>query len=305
MKKIYLTTLILLAIVCFAPHTTKAAVVYLESSRSTAAVGDTIIVTAKINAEGTTINTVEGDIAAKSGGTSVAVDEFSLANSAFGLWPRTPSLSKDGQVVSFVGGVPGGFNIEGATLFKIVYKVQKEGEAVIAPQNIIAFANDGKGTKVPVTMKGLTLKVAAAKEGVAAVDDWRTIVSQDTAAPEDFIIVLGQENSLFNGKKFAFFSALDNQSGISYYEVSENGAAPIRTGSTYVLQTQTGNVKLVVTAYDKAGNKKEAKYSGPVEPRPGNFWTWLIATVIIVVVVAVILRKKTKKTPVANGPLQL
>ncbi len=304
MKKIHLTILTLLAIVCFVPHTTKAAVVYLESSRSTVSVGDTVIITAKISAEGTTINTVEGEIALKSGGTSVAVDEFSLANSAFGLWPRTPSLSKDGQIVSFVGGVPGGFNIEGATLFKIIYKVQKEGEAVIAPQNIIAFANDGKGTKVPVTMKGLTLKVTVAKEGVAAVDDWRTVVSQDTATPEDFIIVLGQENSLFNGKKFAFFSALDNQSGISYYEVSENGAAPIRTGSTYVLQTQTGNVKLVVTAFDKAGNKKEAKYSGPVEPRPSNFWGWIIAA-LIVVVIAIVLYKRTKKTPITNGPLQL
>ncbi len=102
-----------------------AATVYLESSRSTISVGDTVIVNVKINAEGTTINTVDGSVALKAGGNNIVAEEFSLANSAFGLWPRTPSLSKDGQIISFVGGVPGGFNIEGASLFKIIFMAIK------------------------------------------------------------------------------------------------------------------------------------------------------------------------------------
>ncbi|MEY2664636.1 MAG: hypothetical protein RIT04_444 [Candidatus Parcubacteria bacterium] len=291
--------LILAAILVLAPASAKAATVYLEATRSAVSVGDTTIIAVKINAEGKEINTVDGEIVLKSTTGSGAVEEFSLANSAFGLWPRTPSLSQDGRTISFVGGVPGGFSIEGATLFNIVVDATKEGALTIAPQNISVYANDGKGNKLPVQLKGITINVGAKKAGIPVQNDWAGAVSRDTAAPEDFIIVPGQDNTLFEGKKFVYFSSVDNQTGIDHYDVSENGRAVVRSGSTYVLQDQKGPVSLNVVAYDKAGNKKVATYTEGSQPIA---WVPVIIIVLVGVVVWFVLKKLFKRNKVNASP---
>jgi hypothetical protein len=245
-------------LVSMLPSRAHAASVYLESSRDTISVGDTAIITVKVNADGAILNTIDGNISLTNSPGSLTIKEFSLANSSFGLWPRTPSLSEAGHDVAFVGGVPGGFSIEGATLFNIIVEGKTAGAVTISPKDISAFANDGKGTKVSAALQGVTVTVVPKKAGEAVQNDWMAIVSGDTTPPSDFIIVFGQDESLFSGKKFAFFSAVDNQSGIDHYEVSENGAPAVRSGSTYVLQDQDGETSLSVIAYDKAGNKKSA-----------------------------------------------
>lgn len=292
MKKFIITIAVLLAL----PAVTNASTVYVESSKSTISVGDTAIITVKVNAEGAVLNTVEGEVSVKSTtGGGVVVQEFSLANSSFGLWPRTPSLSKDGNLISFVGGVPGGFSIEGATLFKIIVEAKKEGTITIAPQNMVTYANDGKGTKVPVKQMPISIKIDASKQGVPASNEWNDIIASDVISPEDFIVVIGQDNTLFDGKKFAFFSSLDNQSGISHYEVSEDGAPVVRSGSTYVLKNQSDSVKLTVTAYDKANNKKTANY--PVSESWFGSVSWLsvIVVVLLIVVIRFIIKKILRK----------
>jgi hypothetical protein len=197
--------------------------------------------------------------------------------------------------------VPGGFNIEGATLFKIIFQAKKEGSVTIAPQGVLVHANDGLGTTLPVQLKSLVITVGAKK--AATTDDWGAVVARDTTAPEDFIIVLGQDKALFSGSKFAYFSAVDNQSGISYYEVSENGAPAVRSGSTYVLQNQNEDVTLSVTAVDKAGNKKVSNYSMAATPNSvSNNINWVavgIAVVLLVIVIMVIKKKKNSKN---NAP---
>lgn len=290
--QIALVALFLLFLSVVVPASASAATVYLEASRNTVSVGDTAIVTVKINADGAVLNTVDGEVVLRGSGAggNLVVQEFSLANSSFGLWPRTPSLSTDGRRIAFVGGVPGGFSIEGATLFKIIVDAKKEGVMTISPENISVFANDGKGTKVPVNVKGVSINVVARKDGIAVNNEWQGLVSADTKAPEDFLIVLGQDPTLFQGKKFAFFSALDNQSGIDYYSVSEDGAPEVRSGSMYVLRNQSDDAKLVVVAHDKAGNKKTAKYptSRPI--------SWLsILVVVLIAVIAKIVYKRWRK----------
>lgn len=291
MKK-YINIKYLLVVIAFSalPASASAATVYLEASRSTVAVGDTAIIAVKVNADGAVLNTVDGEVSLKSTAGNLTVQEFSLANSAFGLWPRTPSLSKDGKTISFVGGVPGGFSIEGATLFKIVVDAKKEGTITISPQNISVFANDGNGTKVPATIKDIVINVIPAKQGNAIQNDWSSIVSADRIAPNNFIIVLGQDNNVFSGKKFAFFSAVDNQSGIDHYDVSEDGLPAVRSGSTYVLQNQSDNIKLNVIAYDKAGNTKSASY--PASSASSSIsWPFIIVVVILGIIARFIYKK--------------
>jgi hypothetical protein len=252
-------------------------------------VGDTAIITLKVDANAAVLNAIQGDITFSPAG-DVAVDEFSLAGSAFGLWPRTPSLSQAGDSVSFTGGVPGGFSIEGATVFKIIVQAKKAGSITISPQHISVFANDGKGTIIPAQVKNLVIKVLPSKAGAAGINDWSAIVSKDTTPPEPFIVVLGQDPSVFSGKKFAFFSALDNQSGIDHYDVSENAAPAVRSGSTYVFQNQSGDITLNVVAYDKAGNKTSTTYSTTLTGETIN-WKPVLITVLILVIIYFIFKK--------------
>lgn len=297
-RKICPLLVVLFAIVLISPATSFAANIYVEATRTSVSVGDTIVVAVKINADGAVINTVDGEVAIKSNYGKIKVQEFSLANSAFGLWPRTPSLSTDGNVISFVGGVPGGFSIEGATLFNIVVEATKEGKITLTPRNISAYLNDGKGTKAPVTVKDITIDVSAKKAETVSQNDWSSLISKDIVPPEKFIIVLGKDEKMFEGKTFAFFSAVDNQSGVSYYEVSENGQPAVRSGSTYVLKDQQGEVTLSVIAYDKAGNKRVAVYNqGSL--LSGVSWGWVLIIVLAVYIVVKIF-KKYRNTNKAN-----
>jgi len=295
MKKNILKFLVLFFIVNFVPSLASAASIYFETARNTVSVGDIFIVSAKIDTNKTNINSVEGDIVLESNNNTVVVNDFSLAKSIFSLWPRTPSLSEDGNTISFVGGVPGGFDLDKAILFNIVLQADREGSLKISPRDIAVFANDGSGTRVPVTIGSLDIKISPKNEGVASSNEWTSLVTSDKTNPEDFDIVIGKDNSLFDGKRFAFFTAVDNQSGISYYEVSENGSTAVRSGSMYVLQNQDDKVspKLTVTAYDKAGNKTVSIYKNPGVTIFGFSLNFII--ILVGVIVAWFLFKKIKR----------
>jgi len=285
MKKFLKIRSVTLAVLLgLAPVCAFAATVSLESSRTDISVGDTVVVTANMDADGASINTVEGNIALSSGDGRLAAREFSLTGSALGLWPRTPSLSSDGLSVSFVGGEPGGFNVSGATMFKMILQAEKEGSVTLTPQDITAYANDGKGTKLPAQTKDLVINIGPAKAGSAPINDWNSLVAEDATPPNDFTVTLGRDNSMFGGREFAFWNAADDQSGISYYEVSEDGAPVVRSGNTYVLNDQSGSVNLVVTAYDKAGNKRVETYPPSAAASAGVLWIARILVVLIAIV---------------------
>ncbi|MFA6514777.1 MAG: hypothetical protein WCT42_00740 [Candidatus Paceibacterota bacterium] len=264
MKKYVFKLMVLFLVIGFVPSFANAANIYFETTKNTVSVGDIFIVSAKIDSKGTEVNSVEGDFVLDLNNSNIVVNDFSLAKSIFSLWPRTPSLSKDGNTISFVGGVPGGFDLDKAILFNIILQADKEGDIKISPKNIAVFANDGKGTRLPIEVSSLDIKVLPKNESVAPNNEWSTLVTGDKTNPEDFDIVVGKDSTLFEGRRFAFFTAVDNQSGISYYEVSENDNPAIRSGSMYVLENQgEDDINLKVTAYDKAGNKTDSVYKKP------------------------------------------
>jgi hypothetical protein len=286
--------LVLLFIIGFVPGIASAANVYLETSRDTVSVGDTFIISAKVDAEETSINSVEGDIMLGTN-NNLTVNDFSLAKSIFSLWPRTPSLSSDGNTISFTGGVPGGFKLDKAILFNIVVEANKEGTITISPKNIVVFANDGAATKVSTDVSSLTINILPKNEAISPTNEWISLVTADKQNPEQFSIAIGEDASLFEGKRFAFFTAVDNQSGISYYEVSENGGPAVRSGSMYVLQNQDENVTpvLEVTAYDKAGNKTTSVYKESGITIFGFSLKFILT--LIAIVIAFVLFKKVRK----------
>ena len=291
MKNIKIIILSLLAILVLFPRA-YGATVSLESSRDKVAVGDTVIITLKISAEGQVINTIDGNISIDTSKGKGLVKEFSLANSVFGMWPRTASLSPDGKTISFVGGVPGGMSIENATVFNFAFQADKEGVVNFGLKDILVFLNDNKGTTANVKTKNLSLNVVSKSESMSK-NDWVDKVSNDKIPPEKFIIILGQDKKVYDGKIFAFFSAVDNQSGIDHYEVMENGSKPIRTGSVYVLSDQSDRVKLKVLAFDKAGNSTASYYPNYTKPVA---WGWVIVIVLgVYIIVKVYKNRKNKR----------
>jgi hypothetical protein len=218
---------------------------------------DVFIIEVSVDTEGQKINAIEGDIFLGDTTGNFEIRDVTIAGSGFTLWPRKPSLSARGDTVSFMGGVPGGV-VGPVSLFKIVIFAKNPSELRVTPKDIVAYVDDGKGTAVSV--KSQDMIVGVLPPSSKANDAWRTMVSTDNIAPEIFDIVLYQDPTLYEGKKFLSFSATDGQSGIAYYEVQEDGALPVRTGDQYVLVNQDATKEVVVTAYDIAGNARAGTY---------------------------------------------
>lgn len=244
---------------------------------------DVFIIDVSINTEGQKINTIEGNIALGDTTGNFEIRDITVAGSGFTLWPRKPSLSAQGDNISFIGGVPEG--ITGSVgLFKIIVFAKNPSELRVTPKDIVAYMDDGKGTAISVTSRDVI--VNALPSGAESRDAWRTMVSKDNIAPEIFDIVLYQDPTLYEGKKFLSFSTTDNQSGISYYEVQEDGALPVRTGDQYVLVNQNNAKEIIVTAYDMAGNAR----AGTFKDNQGV--NWLVVTLGTLVFLVVFFVKK-------------
>ena len=97
--------------------------------------------------------------------------------------------------------------------------------------------------------------------------DWSERVSFramiDVTSPKEFTLEIGQDPSMFGGKYFLSFATTDKTSGIDYYEVKEGKQDFKKVSSPYLLEDQSLGKKIVVQAYDKAGNYQTAEIKPP------------------------------------------
>jgi len=280
------------------PLSASASTAYIDAQHSEFFEGDTIMFSVRVDSENKNINAVEGNVRLDYITESVSLVDVNTAGSKFSLWPGKPLPSENNTSISFAGGIPLGLNSKDAIIFNIVLKLQEVGQITLTPNNFSVYLNDGKGTKDEVSVKNLVIDVLPKKLASQAVDDWNTITSNDTTPPEPFLIYLGQEGSVFDGKKFLSFSTTDTQSGIAYYEVIEGDLPPVRSNGTYILREQDKSVKVTIIAYDTSGNFKKEVYN----PKYSyfNFKNIAIIIVIIFAIFLFVIYKKRKK----NGLIQ-
>ena len=114
-----------------------------------------------------------------------------------------------------------------------------------------------------------SLKVRTAA-GWSAVSRYR--VNIDTTPPKPFTITFPHGNSGFAPQPIVFFSAVDNESGISHYDIKigDNEGlpkiAPDTVSNPYLLTPQLpGRHTLFVLATDKAGNIRSASAEFTIE----------------------------------------
>lgn len=290
-KKIHIFILAFSALVL--PYSVSASTIYLEAEHAGWYVGDTVLVDVKVDSQNATINTIEGNISLEYPPGAVSIRDLSVSGSAFSLWPTKPSLGEDLKTISFVGGVPSGLQQHDATLFKIALYLKGTGQITLNPTDVSVYLNDGQGTKDTTGVKNLSLAVLPQPTGRTPVNDLDTLISGDHIPPEPFAIVVGQDTSIFDGKKFLSFNTIDKQSGVKYYEIREGILPPVQSNGTYVLQNQDTPTKAIVTAYDAAGNARESVYN-PEQQSYLNRIGIAVLVVLLIVILGLLVRKRRK-----------
>ena len=89
------------------PIWAEAAILYLEPSEGEYQIEDTFIVEVKIDTEKECINTVEVEL--KFPSEVLKAIDFSQGSSILTLWPKVPEINQASGLVSFAGGIPGGY----------------------------------------------------------------------------------------------------------------------------------------------------------------------------------------------------
>ena len=254
-KKITIGVLIFLVFgLTIFPETLFAASVYLNSNSKNVYPGDVFVVEARISSPDELINVVDGTLLFDR--SKATVKELSTGGSAFTLWAEQPSFSNDNGTVRFIGGVPEGFDLENGLILKIVFSAVKEGNLDVSfSDGSSVFLSDGKGTRASLETKPVTIPIAKRPAQTPLKNEWRDIVGQDTTSPVFIESLISRDARLFDNQYFVNFFAVDEDSGIAYYEIREGDGSFIRAESPYILKDQSLQGSVQIKAIDKAGNE--------------------------------------------------
>jgi hypothetical protein len=214
----------------------------------------------------------------------------SKGESLLTLWPDEPVVDREHGRVFFSGGIPAGYcgRVQGDPgktniLAKIIFSIPGNmigGKVATGEIPLVIFfasstsvlLNDGFGTPAPLSLKNAEYQRLLTSQGMK--NEWLDIVHTDSTPPDLFTIAVEHNANAFDGKYFIVFSAVDKQSGIHHYEVMEDD--PVNLGflygkkvkssfvaatSPYVLTDQTLQSRIIVRAYDHAGNIQEAVHA--------------------------------------------
>lgn len=166
------------------PVVALAASFYLQPSKTTAKIGETVSVGVIIDSGGTAINAGEGSV-------SYAADvleyqSLSIAGSIFTFWANGPAGNSSG--VNFGGGLATpGYDGSGGKILTINFKAKAKGVTTIDLTGNKILANDGSGTNVLSGSSGTTVTVG---NGVGTKDPVKTpanapVTALDTAGNKE------------------------------------------------------------------------------------------------------------------------
>ncbi len=284
----------------------QAVVLYLEPSEGQYQSGDTFIAEIKIDTEEECINTIEADLEF-SQDVLEAID-FSQGNSILTLWVKPPEINQKLGLVSFSGGIPGGYCgiIPGDpepsnSLGRIVFRASEIGAETIGEaearveflDSSQVLLNDGLGTPTKLITKGAVFTILS-EEVKPPKDEWQEELEKDIIPPEPFEIEIHQDSTIFEEKYFIIFSTTDKQTGIDRYEVKEGKKDWQEASSPYLLEDQSLQSIIKVKAVDKAGSERIIEYT-PKTLRKSIFY-WIIILILAGVgVIWYILSRRIKK----------
>jgi hypothetical protein len=200
-------------------------------------------------------------------------------NSILSLWVEEPLLDNERGLVTFAGGIPGGYcgRIQGDpalsnVLAKIVFTVI-DGSVTTAPITVLsqsrAYLHDGQGTAVEVQPQHAEVRIQSEANGKP--NPWVDEVEADTVPPDPFTVEVQTTHGVFNGRYYLVFGTQDKQSGVDHYEYLEQGVwRPVE--SPHELRGPFTLRDIQVKAVDKAGNERVAISEQKELPRRPLVW---------------------------------
>jgi len=245
------------------PFIANGAVLYLEPSQGEYYPGDTFIQEIRLDTRGEYVNAVEVHITYPA--DILEAKDFSRGSSVLSLWPEDASYGKG--TLSFIGGVPAGYQGHEGVLGKIIFRV-KAGESskqgASGPSGEVRFLegskallNDGEGSEAKLELEHGVFRIVPAV-APKLQDEWEEELARDNISPEPFEVKISKDPSVSGGKYFIIFSAMDKQTGIDHYEVLESWRGGIAENkdarSPYILENQALDGTIRVRAVDEAGN---------------------------------------------------
>lgn len=290
-KKLFL----FLVFCLFIPIWADGAILYLEPLEGEFQIDDTFIVEIKIDTEKECINAVEVEL--KFSPEVLKAIDFSQGSSILTLWPKVPEINQTSGLVSFAGGIPGGYcgEIPGDPgpshlLGKIIFQVFSDGFVeVLFQDDSQVLLNDGLGTPAKLKTQGAVFTILSEKIEFPK-DEWQEELKKDIIPPEIFEIEIHQDPNIFENKYFIIFSTIDKQTGLSYFEVKEGERDWQQEESPYLLADQSLQSIIKVKAVDKAGNERIAEYI-PEVSKKAFFW-WIVVVVLISAIAIIWIWKK-------------
>ena len=267
----------------------------MESAKNEYHLGETFVVSLRIDTE-ECINVVEVNL--NFFNDILEVVDFSKGESILTLWLKEPTINQKSGLISFIGGVPGGYcgrivgdpglsNLLGKIVFRIPELIAwevKDTAAVGFLDSSQLFLNDGLGTKAELKTEGISLKIL--NEGfVSEENEWQELIAKDNIPPESFEIEIHQDPNVFEGKYFIIFDTTDKQTGIDHYEIFEEKVGREEwqiSDSPYLLEDQNLLGVIKVKAVDKVGNERIVEY----RPQRSTFSYWIIIIALIIIYIA-------------------
>lgn len=251
----------------------------------TIAAGQDFHVDLVLDTEMENINAIEGKVSFDK--NFLTLKEVKSTDSIISLWMTDPALGTDASFVNFAGITPGGFNSRGGKgkILSLVFNARASGDSILALENSAALLNDGKGTKAAIKIRSSVIAAQA-----LVVEPVPVPVVEDKERPEPLFAEMIKEKSIENNKWLVVFYTQDKNSGISYYEISEQKIGTItdysqitwqRVQSPYVLADQKRQSFVYIKAVDKAGNATVSVLPPQVAPVVyKTMWFWCIIILV-------------------------
>ncbi len=279
----------------------RAQTLYLESNKTSYNIGDSFLISLILDTSDKAINAVNGAVL-------IPPDKFQIVDLRFGnsvipIWVERPAVDYLKGIITFVGGIPGGFNGSSGQILSFTLKAKETGQTEVSLQNIKVLLNDGKGTE----LKNMNIKTLALKINEAGSSAESSIGARDVIAPENFIPIISRDKNMENNKYFVSFFAIDKDTGISYYEIKEKpvilslitpafDTAWKKAESPYILSGQLWAYNVIVRACDGAQNCTDGVIFKPFSAvMVAIFTVILLGLVIFIIYLFLRTRRGNKK----------
>lgn len=248
------------------------------------AIGAPFTIEVYLSTEEDSINAAEGSVSLG----SLEGVEVSTGGSVFTLWPVLPRYSRGTQSVEFAGGLAGSVAAqEKVKLFEVRAQAPVAGSYAVSLGAARAFKNDGRGT--PVAIPGARASIQVVAEGEQELP----APARDVAPPEFVSVEVGQDASLFSGRKYVSFFAKDDESSISKFEVKEGWFGRYTEADRYyVLKDQEQGRDIWVRVTDAAGNTAVEKISSA---HSNNAWMWIVGGILTLLAFIAVYRTLRKR----------